>query len=115
MNVKIVVVPLVTALVGGCAWLERQPCYIPGASYLEPYVESCYTVPTVVVESGCRPSVVRLPFYHAYRGDGCGRSHALDKLHREAHEQRKFAKDVARTQMKMQQKAAKSALKAKRR
>ena len=116
MKAKIVVFPLVAVCVGGCAWLNEQPYYIPGASYVAPYVESCYTTPTVVVEPGCRPTIVRRPVYHAYRGGAYGHRHrhgdtpenrALRTLQREAHEEREFVKSVGKAQMKMQQQAVK--------
>ena len=35
MSAKILVIPLAAALVGGCAWLNEQPYYIPGGSYVQ--------------------------------------------------------------------------------
>lgn len=128
MKAKIVVLPLLAVCVGGCAWLNEQPYYIPGASYVSPYVRSCYTTPVVVVKPGCRPTIVRQPIYHAYRGDAYGhRRHSGDAHEkkrapktrpREAHKERDFAKNVGKAQMKvqrpdvkMQQKQAKAPIK----
>ena len=120
MNVKILVIPLSAALVGGCAWLNEPYHYVD-----ERYVEPFYTTPTVIAVPGGRPVIARRPIYTRYGGrsdrdwyDRDRRRHgdtpencALRTLQREAHEEREFIKDVGKVQMEMQRDAAQAQMK----
>ena len=107
MNAKILVIPLIAALVGGCAWLNEQPYYIPGGSY----VQRTWVPRVGYVEGGRRYYYDGGRRYYMDRGRRCyvdtPENRALRTLQREAHEEREFAKDVGRAQMKMQKDAAK--------
>ena len=128
MNAKILVISLTATLVGGCAWLNEQPYYIPGGAYVQ----------RIWVPRGGYVAGGRRYYYDGgrryyidggrrYYFDGNrryyehgGRRHyvdtpenrALRTLQREAHEERDFAKDVGRAQMKMPKDAAKMQMKA---
>ena len=88
------------ALLGGCTWLNEQPYYIPGGSY----VQRIWVPRGGYIDGGRR-------YYYdgnrRYYEDG-GRRHYIDALQREAHEEREFVKNVGKTQMKMQQQAVKA-------
>ena len=116
MDAKILVIPLTAALVGGCAWLNEPYHYVD-----ERYVEPFYATPTVIAVPGGCPIIARRPVYTRYggwsdrdwydrerrrRGD-TPENRALRTLQREAHEEREFARDVGKTQLKMQRDAAK--------
>ena len=128
MNARILLIPLAAALVGGCAWLNEQPYYIPGGSY----VQRIWVPRGGYVEGGRRYYYDGGRRYYIdggrrYYYDGNRRyyehggrryyvdtpeNRALRTLQREAHEEREFIKDVGKTQMKMQQQAAKAQMKA---
>ena len=107
MNARILVIPLAAALVGGCAWLNEQPYYIPGGAY----VQRIWVPRGGYVEGGRRYYYDGGRRYYMDRGRRCyvdtPENRALRTLQREAHEEREFAKDVGRAQMKMQRDAAK--------
>ena len=107
MNAKILVIPLIAALVGGCAWLNEQPYYIPGGAY----VQRIWVPRGGYVEGGRRYYYDGGRRYYMDRGRRCyvdtPENRALRTLQREAHEEREFIKDVGRAQMKMQKDAAK--------
>ena len=107
MNAKILVIPLAAALVGGCTWLNEQPYYIPGGSY----VQRIWVPRGGYVEGGRRYYYDGGRRYYMDRGRRCyvdtPENRALRTLQREAHEEREFVKDVGRAQMKMQKDAAK--------
>ena len=120
MNARIFVIPLVAALVGGCAWLNEPYHYVD-----ERCVEPFYTTPTVIAVPGGRPVIARRPVYTRYSGrsdrDWYDRdrrrrrdtpeNRALRTLQREAHEEREFIRDVGKAQMKMQRDAVKMQVK----
>ena len=124
MNAKIIIIPLTAALVGGCAWLNEQPYYIPGGSYVQRiwvprggYVEDGRQYyydggRRYYIDGGRRyyfdgdrryyEDGGRRYYYDGnrrYYEDG-GRRHYIDELRREAREEREFIKDVGKAQMK---------------
>ena len=128
MNAKILVIPMVAALVGGCAWIKEQPYYIPGGTYVQRvwaprggYVEGGRRYyydggRRYYIDGGRRYYFDGNRRYYEHGGRRCyvdtPENRALRTLQREAHEEREFIKGVGKTQMKMQQQAAKAQMKA---
>lgn len=105
--VQMIVVASAT-LLGGCAWLDEQPYYIPGGAY----VQRIWVPHGGYVEGGRRYYYDgdRRYYYDGnrrYYEDG-GRRHYIDALQREAHEEREFIKNVGKTQMEARERAAKA-------
>ena len=98
MNRKIILLPVLSLLLGGCAMLN-DPYYYSYRRCATPFSRPC-----VVSRPGYRPTVSRCPTYG--RSSSCGNAlnRALNTLHREAHEERAFI----RTGMKWYENAAKA-------
>ena len=102
MNRKIILFPVFSILLGGCALLD------------DPYYYACrrcatpFSRPYVEVRPGYRPSVSRCPTYGRSSSYGNAWNRALDTLHREAHEERSFLSGIANAGRKMYERAAKA-------
>ena len=106
MNCKIILFPVLSLLLGGCALLNN-PYYYAYRRCATPFSRPC-----VVTRPGCRPSVSRCPTYGRSSSYGNAWNRALDTLHREAHEERSFISKAARAGMKWYQNAAKAEMNA---
>ena len=104
VGLSVAVTGVTAVLVGGCASIRDEPCYIPGGSY----VRSWFVPRGGYVEGG------RRYYYDGNRRyyEDSGRRYYIDELRREAREEREFIKDVGKTQMKMQRDAAQMQMKA---
>ena len=100
MSSKVIVIPVLSLLLGGCALLN-DPYYYAYRRCATPFSRPC-----VVSRPGCRPSVSRCPTY------GNAWNRALNTLQREAHEERSFLSNVARTGMKWYESAARAEMNA---
>ena len=89
MNSKIILFPVLSLLLGGCALLDN-PYYYSYRRCATPFSRPC-----VVSRPGCRPSVSRCPTYGRSSSYGNAWNRALDTLHREAREERSFLSDLA--------------------
>ena len=106
MSRKIILFSVFPILLGGCALLN-DPYYYSYRRCATPFSRPC-----VVSRPGCRPSVSRCPTYGRSSSYGNAWNRALDTLHREAHEERSFISNVARTGMKWYENAAKAEMNA---
>ena len=102
MNLKIILFPVLSLLLGGCALLT-DPYYYSYRRCATPFSRPC-----VVSRPGYRPSVSRCSTYGRSSSYGNAWNRALDTLQREAHEERSFISNVARTGMKWYENAAKA-------
>ena len=100
MSSKVIAIPVLSLLLGGCALLN-DPYYYAYRRCATPFSRPC-----VVARPGCRPSVSRCPTY------GNAWNRALNTLQREAHEERPFLSNVARTGMKWYENAARAEMNA---
>ena len=102
MNRKIILFPVLSILLGGCALLN-DPYYYSYRRCATPFSRPC-----VVSRPGCRPSVSRCPTYGRSSSYGNAWNRALNTLHREAHEERSFLSGIANAGRRMYQSAAKA-------
>ena len=102
MSSKVIVIPVFSLLLSGCALLT-DPYYYSYRRCATPFSRPC-----VVSRPGHRPSVSRCPTYG--RSSSCGNAwnRALNTLHREAREERSFLSNIAKAGRKMYEKAAKA-------
>ena len=106
MNSKVIVIPVLSILLGGCALLNDHYYY----SYRR--CATPFSRPCISVRPGCRPSVSRCPTYGRSSSYGNAWNRALNTLQREAHEERSFISNVARTGMKWYENAARAEMNA---
>ena len=106
MNSKLILLPALSLLLGGCALLN-DPYYYCYRRCATPFSRPC-----VVSRPGCRPSVSRCPTYGRSSSYGNAWNRALNTLQREAREERSFISNVARTGMKWYENAAKAEMNA---
>ena len=106
MNRKIILFPVLSILLGGCALLN-DPYYYSYRRCATPFSRPC-----VVSRPGHRPSVSRCPTYGRSSSYGNAWTRALNTLQREAHEERSFISNVARTGMKWYENAARAEMNA---
>ena len=99
---KVIVIPVLSLLIGGCALLNN-PYYYAYRRCATPFSRPC-----VVSRPGCRPSVSRCPTYGRSSSYGNAWDRALNTLHREAREERSFLSSIANAGRKMYQSAAKA-------
>ena len=102
MNRKIILFPVLSLLLGGCAFLN-DPYYYSYRRCATPFSRPC-----VVSRPGCRPSVSRCPTYGRSSSYGNAWNRALNTLHREAREERSFLSSIANAGRKMYESAARS-------
>ena len=102
MSSKVIVLPVLSLLLGGCALLN-DPYYYTYRRCATPFSRPC-----ISARPGCRPSVSRCPTFG--RSSSCGNAlnRALNSLHREAHKERSFISKAASTGMKWYENAAKA-------
>ena len=102
MNRKLILLPVFSILLGGCALLN------------DAYYYSCrrcatpFSRPCISVRPGCRPSVSRCPTLGRSSSYGNAWNRALNTLHREAREERSFLSSIANAGRKMYENAAKA-------
>ena len=102
MNRKIILLPVLSLLLGGCALLDN-PYYYSYRRCATPFSRPC-----ISVRPGCRPSVSRCQTFGRSSSYGNAWNRALNTLQREAREERSFISNVARTGMKWYENAAKA-------
>ena len=106
MNSKIILFPVLSLLLGGCALLN-DPYYYCYRRCATPFSRPC-----VMTRPGCRPSVSRCPTYGRSSSYGNAWNRALDTLHREAREERSFLSSIAKAGRKMYESAARAEMNA---
>ena len=106
MNPKVIVIPVLSLLLGGCALLN-DPYYYAYRRCATPFSRPC-----VVSRPGCRPSVSRCPTYGRSSSYGNAWNRALNTLHREAREERSFFSKATRAGMKWYESAARAEMNA---
>ena len=106
MNCKIILFPVLSLLLGGCALLN-DPYYYCYRRCATPFSRPC-----VMTRPGCRPSVSRCPTYGRSSSYGNAWNRALNTLQREAREERSFISNIARTGMNWYKNAAKAEMNA---
>ena len=106
MNRKLILLPAFSLLLGGCALLDN-PYYYSYRRCATPFSRPC-----ISVRPGCRPSVSRCQTFGRSSSYGNAWNRALNTLQREAHEERSFLSNVARTGMKWYENAAKAEMNA---
>ena len=106
MSSKIILFPSLSILLGGCALLDN-PYYYSYRRCATPFSRPC-----ISVRPGCRPSLSRCPTYGRSSSYGNAWNRALNTLQREAHEERSFISNVARTGMKWYENAARAEMNA---
>ena len=106
MNRKLILLPALSLLLGGCALLNDAYYY----SYRR--CATPFSRPCISVRPGCRPSVSRCQTFGRSSSYGNAWNRALNTLQREAHEERSFISNVARTGMKWYENAAKAEMNA---
>mgnify|MGYP003317695627 FL=1 len=106
MNRKIILLPVLSLLLGGCALLDN-PYYYSYRRCATPFSRPC-----ISVRPGCRPSTSRCATFGRSSSYGNAWNRALNTLQREAHEERSFISNVARTGMKWYENAARAEMNA---
>ena len=106
MSSKVIAIPVLSLLLGGCALLDN-PYYYCYRRCATPFSRPC-----ISVRPGCRPSVSRCQTFGRSSSYGNAWNRALNTLQREAHEERSFISNVARTGMKWYENAAKAEMNA---
>ena len=102
MSPKVIVIPVLSLLLGGCALLDN-PYYYSYRRCATPFSRPC-----ISVRPGCRPSVSRCQTFGRSSSYGNAWNRALNTLHREAHEERSFLSSIAKAGRKMYESAARS-------
>ena len=102
MNSKIILLPVLSTLLGGCALLN-DPYYYACRRIATPFSRPC-----IVSRPGCRPSVSRCPTFGRSSSYGNFLNRALNTLHREMREERSFLSSIAKAGRKMYESAAKA-------
>ena len=106
MNRKIILLPVLSLLLGGCALLDN-PYYYSYRRCATPFSRPC-----ISVRPGCRPSTSRCATFGRSSSYGNAWNRALNTLQREAHEERSFISNAARTGMKWYENAARAEMNA---
>ena len=102
MNRKIILFPILSLLLGGCALLDN-PYYYSYRRSATPFSRPC-----ISVRPGCRPSVSRCQTFGRSSSYGNAWNRALNTLHREAREERSFISNAVNAGMKWYENAAKA-------
>ena len=102
MSSKVIVIPVLSLLLGGCALLN-DPYYYCYRRCATPFSRPC-----VMSRPGHRPSVSRCPTYGRSSSYGNTWNRTLKALHPKSHEKRSFLSNITKAGRKMYENAAKA-------